>query len=268
MDSPPASSRQSFKPAHLILLGVSLVSFLGYMVYKSMDSKENLKIMRSLRAMDLACDRESQARSEDAADVLGRDGAGLAHDPENGRDLPESSMAELSEVLDSTRCRAMSCAGLHYRIYPVDLNADGALEYVVEGTDCGSGGCDVALFIRSQGKWVKLAGIFGALFVEDTKTNGYRDLTVSYKDYPGGGRCEIKRVHLAWDGRLKYKPSYGAEGLEPAKRSVRPLQSRSLSTERSNQASNPHPLLTQQGDRHCYDFPGRCSLWPEVKSGS
>ena len=251
----PPRTRRIFKWLNLILLGVSLFLAVAYL---SRTREENNRSREMMRRLEPACDRKSDARPEDESVVVGADPTVTVNGFEETRHFDATEVAEIAEILESSRCRAMSCAGFAYRLYPVDINKDGDLEYVVERTECGSGGCQTALFMRQEGRWVNLVEVFGAVFVEETETNGFRDLTSSYKDYPERGRCEVKRVHLTWNGSSHYEPSHGVRILHRAgPDGVPPEMSHSTEARGSYQAPEPDPLLslTRGRDKYCYDFP-------------
>lgn len=247
-DHPPP--RRILKRLNLFFLCTFLLLALVYMVRERLHENAIRKVLPALRAIDLGCEGISDAGPGEAREHFGLDPAGRVKVPGEGP-LSGPESAELAEILDSTRCPAMSCSGLHYRLYPVDLNRDGVSEYVMESTECGSAGCEVALFMKQEGGWVKLAGLFGAVRVEEHGTNWFRNVTLSYKYHGGARDCEIKRVHLVWDGKSRYQVYFGAGVDEPP--------------DRPKEASH-FPVLTGQGDRHCYDFPMHCAAWPEPES--
>lgn len=258
----PRASR-IFKWLNFILLGVSL--FLA-VAYVSHTREENNRFREMMPRLEPTCDRESDAGPEDTSVVVGTDPTVTVNGSEETTHFSAIEVAEIAEILESSRCRAMSCAGFVYRLYPVDTNGDGTLEYVVERTECGSGGCNTALFMKREGGWVNLVEVFGAVFVEETRTNGFRDLTLSYKDYPEEGGCEVKRVHLMWNGRSHYEPSHGVGILKRARPNTVPQElSRSAEARGSYHAPEPDPLLSlmRGRDKYCYDFPRHCLLLPE-----
>lgn len=261
----PPPARGIFKWLNLILLGVSLFLAVAYM---SHTREENNRFREMMPRLEPACDRESDAGPADGKVVVGTDPTVTVNGSEETTHFDATEVAMITEILESSRCRAMSCVGFAYRLYPVDVNGDGTFEYVVERTECGSGGCETALFMRREGGWVSLVEVFGAVFVEETETNGLRDLTLSYKDYPEEGRCEVKRVHLMWNGRSHYEPSHGVGILKRARPNTVPQElSRSAEARGSYQAPEPNPLLSlmRGRDKYCYDFPRRCLLLPETK---
>lgn len=247
-DHPPP--RRILKRLNVLFLCAFLLLAVVYMVRERLHENAVRKVLPAIRALDLGCERISDAEPDEAREHFGLEAAGRVRVPEEGP-LRGSESAELTEILDSTRCPAMSCARLHYRIYPVDLNRDGVFEYVLESTECGSAGCEVALFMKQDGGWVKLAALLGGLRVEEHGTKWFRDVTLSYKDSPVESDCEIKRLHLVWDGKSRYQVYFGAGVSELPKRA---------------EDARHFPLLTKQGDKHCYDFPMHCAAWPELES--
>jgi len=92
----------------------------------------------------------------------------------------------------------------------IDLNDDGVYEYIIDGSklhgQCGSGGCSTYIYQIQNGRYVKIADLFGAsVEILRYKKNGYYGLFLRYKHYlPKGGFTDATTFYF-WN---KYKKKY------------------------------------------------------------
>jgi len=99
-----------------------------------------------------------------------------------------------------------------------DLNADGrpeALVYLISGSFCGSGGCNMLILTPDGRSWWQVADMSVTnppIRVLATSTHGWRDLAVTV----AGGGARTHEVLLAFNGR-----TYPANPSVPPARALR-----------------------------------------------
>lgn len=128
----------------------------------------------------------------------------------------DSTLAKIATaVLKLGRCQAVNgCEMDSFRFYPVDVNADGEREYIVVSLeDCGSAGCATTLVMKREGRWKNIAEVLGSIRVERSQTNGFYDVTLSYKEYIPSGGFQLKETRLVWDGTSQYR---GVQAGQPS----------------------------------------------------
>ncbi len=117
--------------------------------------------------------------------------------------LPEDQRTKIIEMLESIESRCThQCEVSRYKFEAVDVKGDGHMEYIVtlpEDKYCGSGGCSTAFFMKLRGRWITVVEHFGWTEVQESRTNGVRDILLGYKHYGEGGP-ELRGHHLAWTG--------------------------------------------------------------------
>jgi hypothetical protein len=141
--------------------------------------------------------------------------------------LAESQYQEVVDHLSGLPCPSQpKCESGSFTFERVELDAQKSPAYIVTPVQgCGSGGCNQVLYLRSRGRWLLLAEVFGVIEVAPEQFLEMHDLILSDDDV----------TRFRWDGS-RYVPAVGNQIGAPG-----PSSARSPGTE-------PLPLALSVGD--------------------